>query len=47
MMMMMMMINVRRLGLGLPGLGKITSFSQTPLGGHYTYLNQGPGYSHK
>lgn len=32
---------------GRPGLGKITSYSRTPFGGHYTYVNQGPGYSHK
>ena len=32
---------------GIPGYGKVTSYSKTPLGGHYTYVNQGPGYSHK
>ena len=32
---------------GIPGFGKVTSYSRTPLGGHYTYINQGPGYSHK
>jgi len=31
----------------LPGLGKVTSYSQTPLGGHYTYVNQGPLFSQK
>ena len=34
-------------GWGVPGLGRITSYSRTPVGGHYTYVNQGPGYSHK
>lgn len=32
---------------GIPGFGKVTSYSKTPLGGHYTYINQGPGFSHK
>ena len=32
---------------GIPGYGKVTSYSKTPQGGHYTYVNQGPGYSHK
>ena len=31
----------------MPGVGRVTSYSRTPLGGHYTYVNQGPGYSHK
>merc|ERR1711936_1445426 len=32
---------------GIPGFGKVTPYSKTPLGGHYTYINQGPGFSHK
>ena len=32
---------------GIPGFGRVTSYSRTPLGGHHTYLNRGPGFTHK
>jgi len=41
----------KQLGFGIPGpipgLGQISSYSQTPLGGHLATVNQGIGFSNK